>query len=421
MTERARTDAAGAANATGAERADATAAGPAGTAGADTTAAGPVDATGPAASTASAVPAAAAAPAAATPARTWTRTQRRRPGGGRPLLTAACGLALAGWMLAGSLPSPGDTAGAGHAHGEPPPVAGGRVVQVDDTTDDDDAIGSLAARETCANGTDPAAYSWSPSRDGGEAVRRITERGRLIVGVDQNSYLWGYRAPDDPQTVIGFDIDLARAVAADLLGDPGRVTLRPIPTDQRIPLLENREVDMVIRSMSITCDRWEAVAFSAPYFDTGQQLLAPRWSGITGFDSSLAGMRVCSGDDTTARVLLEREPHGAELVTAGGHLDCLVRIQLGEADALMTDGALAAAHAAQDPTMRLIGEPIKEESYGIAMNLDDQDLVRRVNAILEDYRSGGDGSAWQLAYRTWLADWFPPDISPEPAAPRYRD
>jgi polar amino acid transport system substrate-binding protein len=45
------------------------------------------------------------------------------------------------------------------------------------------------------------------------------------------------------------------------------------------------------------------------------------------------------------------------------------------------------------------------------------DLVRRVNKVLEDYRSGGSDSAWQKAYGTWLKAVFPGVEGPP--EPRY--
>ena len=55
---------------------------------------------------------------------------------------------------------------------------------------------------------------------------------------------------------------------------------------------------------------------------------------------------------------------------------------------MVTDNALAAGQAAQDPSVELVGEPFTHEPYGVAMNMDDTDLVRRVNKVLDDYRGG---------------------------------
>ncbi|WP_209314866.1 glutamate ABC transporter substrate-binding protein, partial [Streptomyces bohaiensis] len=274
--------------------------------------------------------------------------------------------------------------------------------------------------EVCADGVDATA-SYPPSTEAGEAVRRIQRRGELVVGVDQGSYLWGFRTPENGD-IAGFDIDLARAIAEDLLGPEPAVVFRAIPTDARQRLLAEGEIDMVVRAMSITCDRWREVAFSHGYFETGQRVVVPRGSAVTGFDDSLAGSRVCSGETTTARALLEaRGPElGLDLVHAPGHIDCLVLLQLGEVDALMTDGALAAGHAAQDPAVAAVGEELTREVYGVAMRREDVDLVRRVNAVLADYTAGGENSAWRRAHDRWLAD-HTDEASPAPPAPRYLD
>jgi polar amino acid transport system substrate-binding protein len=89
-------------------------------------------------------------------------------------------------------------------------------------------------------------------------------------------------------------------------------------------------------------------------------------------------------------------------------------MQLGLVDAVFTDNALAAGQAAQDPTAHLVGTPVTTEYYGVAMNRNDKDLVRRVNQVLEQYTSGGTSSPWMQAYRKWLQADLPGQVPPEP-------
>ncbi|MEU9119438.1 glutamate ABC transporter substrate-binding protein [Streptomyces sp. NPDC048506] len=278
----------------------------------------------------------------------------------------------------------------------------------------------VAATPTAARCTErTAAESLRPSSGEGTAVARIKEKGQLVVGVDQNTYRWGYRNPATGK-LEGFDIDLARAIAEDILGPDAKVVFKAVPTNQRIPALQKRAVDMVVRTMTINCARKQQVAFSTSYFQAGQQVLAPKSSAIKAFDDSLRGKRVCTAAGSTGEAELTAQRHGAEVLTVPNQLDCLVRLQLGQADAVVTDNALAAAQAAQDPTVQLKGKPFTDESYGVAMNKDDTDLVRRVNKVLDDYRGGGAaGSPWMQAYRKWLrADM--PEIS-GPPSPEYSD
>jgi polar amino acid transport system substrate-binding protein len=289
------------------------------------------------------------------------------------------------------------------------------------TAEADTAAAPAAApgrEETCEDGSDPVA-SLKPSGSAGAAVKRIQEKNQLVVGVDQNSFLWGYRDPNTGE-ITGFDIDLVQTIAEDLLGAPAKVVYKMIPTERRVPAIQDRDVDMVVRTMTINCERLKKVAFSTAYFEAGQQLLVPKQSRIDGYDASLKGRKVCTAKGSTGEEALKKEKHGATRIPVGNQLDCLVRLQLGEVDAVITDSALAAGQAAQDPSVRLVGDPFTVEPYGVAMHLDDEDLVRRVNKVLDDYRSGGDSSAWTASYEKWLAEILE-DPNPRPPEPVYRD
>ncbi|MEV0171909.1 glutamate ABC transporter substrate-binding protein [Streptomyces sp. NPDC050803] len=285
------------------------------------------------------------------------------------------------------------------------------------------------ADEEC---TDPEKQTLSPSGADGPTIEEIKsrqgEKRKLVVGVDQNSYRWGYRNPNSSGTaeLEGFDIDLVHRIAEDILGDPDAVQFKAIPTNQRIPAIQEGRVDMVVRTMTINCDRLTDVAFSAPYFKTGQQVLAPKSSEITGYDKTLADRKICSAEGSTAYTTLEQGQKDGDLPasadignTVPNQLDCLVRLQLGEVDAVVTDGALAASQAAQDPTVELKGAAFTTEYYGVAMKKDADDLVRRVNQILVDYRKDTSGG-WQASYDTWLsATLGAQSAESEPPAPEY--
>lgn len=288
-----------------------------------------------------------------------------------------------------------------------------------------------ARADDCESEGDPQNRSLKPSAsDSGPTITEIKKRGYLVIGVDQNSYRWGYRDPNNTEAgaeLEGFDIDLAHHIAEKILGSPDKVRFRAIPTNRRVPALQKREVDMVVRTMTISCDRMDLVAFSQPYFKTGQQLMAPRSSSIQGYDKTLADKKICTATGSTAFDTLEADqkakklPASADItsVQVPNQLDCLVRLQLGEADAVVTDGALAASQAAQDPTVTLVGEPFTTEYYGVAMNKDADDLVRRVNQVLVDYLKDG----WQTSYTRWLSQTLGADSTDSlpPAGQRYRD
>ncbi|USQ88378.1 glutamate ABC transporter substrate-binding protein [Streptomyces phaeoluteigriseus] len=287
------------------------------------------------------------------------------------------------------------------------------------------AEGAHAVDTTCEA---PEKQTLSPSAADGPTIAAIKartgEKRKLIVGVDQNSYRWGYRDPNNTGAALeGFDIDLVRRIAEDILGDRNAVQFKAIPTNQRVPAVQEGRVDMVVRTMTITCDRLKDVAFSAPYFKTGQQVLAPKSSTITGYDGTLAKKKICTAAGSTANTQLTDDQKTGKLsptadisTTVPNQLDCLVRLQLGEVDAVVTDGALAASQAAQDPTVELKGAAFTAEYYGVAMKKDADDLVRRVNQILVEYRANG----WQRSYTDWLSATLGSDSATSmPPTPQY--
>ncbi|MEU9173178.1 glutamate ABC transporter substrate-binding protein [Streptomyces sp. NPDC048420] len=319
--------------------------------------------------------------------------------GGVGAMAAVCALVLAIALL---LPL-------ARSHGDGGTVTGGPgATRAEQAADKDPCLNPAIKAH-------PEEQTLSPSSADGPTIdkikARVGEKRKLIVGVDQNSYRWGYRNPNGgaDADLEGFDIDLVHRIAQDILGDPNAVQFRAIPTNQRIPAIQNGRVDMVVRTMTINCTRVGQVAFSAPYFKTGQQVLAPKSSSVKGYDDTLAKKKICTAEGSTAFSKLEEDKKAGDLVasaniktTVPNQLDCLVRLQLGEVDAVVTDGALAASQAAQDPTVELKGSPFTTEYYGVAMRKDADDLVRRVNQILVDYRQDTT-NGWQASYDRWLS------------------
>ncbi|MDI2125630.1 glutamate ABC transporter substrate-binding protein [Yinghuangia seranimata] len=247
-------------------------------------------------------------------------------------------------------------------------------------------------------------------------MQRIRQRGFLVAGVDGNSFRWG-AVNADTREYEGFDIDLVHAIADDILGPGAKVRFVTMPPDQRIPRLTGGDVDVLVRTMTVTCTRASEVTFSSVYFASGHRLLVPDDSKVEAFDAAqLAGRRICVGRGSSAVDVLARSGTGARVVEADSHLDCLVMIQKGLADAVLTHESLAAGLVAQDPHLRFVGARLDQTPYGVAMRKTDPDLVRRVNAVLADYAAGGRNSAWARSYGTWLAAYLGAAPTGPPAA-----
>jgi polar amino acid transport system substrate-binding protein len=248
----------------------------------------------------------------------------------------------------------------------------------------------------------------------GSPMARIVQRGRLVVGVSQNAYLFGYR---DSATgdLVGFDIDIAREMARALFGDPTRIQFRAIATADRIPMIKSGAVDLVVRQTTMTCQRWQDVSFSSEYYSASQRVLVPTNSPVTKL-ADLAGRKVCAAAGSTSIANIAGKLSGAVPVAGVDASDCLVLLQQGQIDAISTDDAILAGFAAQDPNTRLVqAPPISAEPYGIMVAKQSPDLVRFVNGVLERMRSDG---TWAAIYRKWLSSL---GAAPAPPVARYQD
>ncbi|MEE1825795.1 glutamate ABC transporter substrate-binding protein [Streptomyces sp. BE20] len=240
-----------------------------------------------------------------------------------------------------------------------------------------------------------------PSGEDGPAVKAIKAKRSLVIGIDLNSYRWGSRNPNTGQ-IEGFDIDLARAIGTAIMGDPEKVTLKAVPTAERIKFIQEGRVDLIIRTMTITCERMEQVSFSRPYFTMSQRVVVPKSSTAKNLDEALKGTTACAAAGSSALEELKNRPI-KELVTPENNLDCLVLMQLGKVDATMTDDVLAASQAAQDQTVRVVDGEVRPGVMGIAMLKTSTDLTARVNQVLGDYHTSG---AWRGTYDRWLKPYL---------------
>jgi polar amino acid transport system substrate-binding protein len=249
----------------------------------------------------------------------------------------------------------------------------------------------------------------------GSTMAGISQRGSLIVGVDQNTYQFGYRDPLTGQ-LQGFDIAMAQEIARAIFGDPNKIQYKVLTSGQRIDALKNNEVDLVVQTMTINCERWKDVNFSSVYYMAGQKVLVKSDADYKGLQD-LGGKKVCAAKGSTSIINIVNydvtpRPVGMQVPN---WTDCLVMLQQNQVNAISTDDTILAGLAKQDPFTKVLPTAITEEPYGMAMQKEQTDFVQFVNAVLERMRSDG---TWTSIYNTWLKDLL--KVSATPPAAEYR-
>jgi polar amino acid transport system substrate-binding protein len=240
----------------------------------------------------------------------------------------------------------------------------------------------------------------------GSTMATIQGNGMLKVGVSADTLLVGSRNPLSGQ-IEGLDIDMLHQISTAIFGDPDHLQFTVITAAQRIPALQDHQVDIVARAMTITCDRWTQIAFSTEYYHAGQKVLVARDSDATSLND-LSGKKVCAPVGTTTLTKLNDFPEVTP-VSAATHTGCLVLFQQGKVDGIAGDDTILAGFAAQDPYAKVVGDAITAEPYGLGIAADQVDLVRFVNGVLDTMRADG---TWTAIYNKWFSV-----LGPAPAPP----
>lgn len=229
--------------------------------------------------------------------------------------------------------------------------------------------------------------------EGSPTFDAIQERDKVVIGVKEDQPGLGYLDVTTNERT-GFDVDIARWIAASLGYDEDKIEFKAIASANREQALVNGDIDYYVGTYSITDKRKEQITFAGPYFITGQGLLVGTDSDIESEADLNADTTVCSATGSTP--IQNIRDNYPEVPTKEFDLysACVEALLSGEVQAVTTDQAILIGYAAQDPdNLKVVGEPFTEERYGVGLAKDDTALQEHINTLFTD---GGD--IWQAIF-----------------------
>lgn len=129
----------------------------------------------------------------------------------------------------------------------------------------------------------------------------VKAKGFIQAGV--NGGVFGFSMPDKKGEWKGLDVDTARAIAAAVFGDATKVKFSPLTAVQRLPALQSKEIDVLVRNTTQTLTRETKNGLNfvhVNYYD-GQGFLVPKKLGIKSA-KELGGATVCVLPGTTTEM-----------------------------------------------------------------------------------------------------------------------
>jgi glutamate transport system substrate-binding protein len=225
-------------------------------------------------------------------------------------------------------------------------------------------------------------------------------KGKTItIGTKADQPGLGFENPTSKKRS-GFDVEIARMIAADLGFDEAHIKFQTVPSEARETQIASGGVDLYVGTYTINDERKKQVGFGGPYFIAGQDLLVKADSDIKGPDD-LKGKKVCSATGSTPLKRIKEAKYGVgEVKAQQGYQLCVQELVNGSVDAVTTDDSILMGYAAENKgALKVVGKPFSKEPYGVGLKKDDKALREAVDNAIEAHVKNGD---WKKAYDATL-------------------
>ncbi|MGE3988101.1 transporter substrate-binding domain-containing protein [Pseudorhodoplanes sp.] len=238
----------------------------------------------------------------------------------------------------------------------------------------------------------------------------VVKRGKLIVATYSTAPPLAFT--DENGKLVGFEVEIARLIAKDLLGDPNKIEFIIIQSEGRFPSVLSGRADFAIAATTIYPERAAKVAFTHPYMDSGSAVLVRRDSGV----KSLADL-----NDEKFTITGQNNPQNAErakrFVPKAKTLwfdnpsELLLAVKSGRATAMQTDVPIADYFALQNKDLVVLPDMV--EKLGVANNAifmkpGDFTWWLFLDTVVRELRYGSRYHEYTDMYQKWFGKNPPP-------------
>lgn len=242
-------------------------------------------------------------------------------------------------------------------------------------------------------------------RDNGSdrSLEKVKENGVFVLGLDDSFPPMGFR--DDNNTIVGYDVDLAREVCKRLGVE---LVLQPIDWAAKEQELNTGKIDCIWNGFTMTPQREEALNFTKPYLDNAQVVIVRADSGIktlADLKGKTAGLQAGSSasDALDSNSAFKSSLKG--VIEFKDNLTAFMDLEVKGVDAVIMDMVVGnySIKTTGKPFV-VLSEHLASEKYGIGFRKKDQALRDAVQKTLEEMAADGTIAAISVK-------WFNTDIS----------
>jgi cystine transport system substrate-binding protein len=232
------------------------------------------------------------------------------------------------------------------------------------------------------------------------ALDDIKAKGAIQIGLEGTYPPFNY--VDEKGNLVGFEIDVAKAIAGKLGVKPD---FQPGKWDGLLAALDVKRIDAVINQVTITPEREQKYAFSAPYTVSGIQIITRSDTSGISKPADLAGKKVGVVLGTSYEKWLRENAAGVDIRTYDDDPTRNQDLLVGRIDAILNDRLIVANLIKQyGGKLKAAGEPFATQKQGVAVRKDSADLAKAIDDALSALRA--DGTLKQISEK-----WFGADVT----------
>jgi putative glutamine transport system substrate-binding protein len=220
-------------------------------------------------------------------------------------------------------------------------------------------------------------------------IDRIRKADVLKVGVKSDVPRFGLLDTATNQYE-GFEIELSRLIAEQLLGDPNKVAFTAVTAKTRGPLLDNGDVDLVIATFTITEERKLTYNFSTPYYTDAVGLLvkkAPGYTGLKDLDGKIIGV----AQSATSREAIQAAANdlgvSVTFMEFATYPEIKAALDSGRVDVFSVDKSILSGYL--DSETEILPDAFSPQNYGVTSKFANKDLAAYVDGLITGWLNNG--------------------------------
>lgn len=219
-----------------------------------------------------------------------------------------------------------------------------------------------------------------------DALAQVRARGELRWGGDtQGGEPYVFDDPSHPGVLVGFEVDLARALAREL---GVRASFQQNDWSNLVPSLERGAFDVILNGLEVTPSRAGRVLFTRPYYRFKMRLMARQGDARVQLNpTSLRGLRVGTLANSQSYEWLVRQ--GVQPVIYEGQEEPYADLQNQRNDAVLLDDIIATRYGVPKPGLVVVGD-VGDGYYSAAVRSTDHTLHQALDTAMERIISTGE-------------------------------